>query len=508
MTKGNKNPNTGKRHIRIQEVSNVPEHNDAPDGTTTQEETLYVAPALAQRFEGGDGDVDDDTLLEAVNAKDMDEDEQTQQDTQAHPDGSAQEETPETPGHGDVNEATDWTRVAPDFRIPEVTFISKVIGSAMSVDENGNLMAPVTMGAWTMLLVYDNRFPRPAEHGSVARLYFVNPTPEEVATVTGIPVETFSQEGSGDGGERYLIVDGFADFHKTYMSGRSDILMAERLLSAASQLKSAYDDAKAAAERLASKSTWTRPTITHRRYTDTRTTTPGTRRHPACRKVVLSNRAFVQIYNETQAHIRTETGGLLLGHYENGIWYVVEASDPGWDAVFQHSYHEANEDYENHVCEIMSRTYRHPLAFLGMWHRHPGSLDTFSGTDDDTNSKYVDACGNGCISALVNYDPSYRLTFYYVERTRDGGVAYYQVDVEVGDELFENREILQLACVPYPARGVKSQPDPPADANGRNDRPGAGGHIPPTSTGADKRKQRGRKGRQPDSGIFPFPFWH
>lgn len=128
--------------------------------------------------------------------------------------------------------------------------------------------------------------------------------------------------------------------------------------------------------------------------------------NPRCKKVVLSNRAYSQIYSETYSKIRTETGGLLLGHFENGVWYVVEASDPGINATFTTSYHEGDDVYENHICGVISRMYKHPLVFLGMWHRHPGSLDVFSGTDDQTNYKYAESAGNGCISALVIYRDS------------------------------------------------------------------------------------------------------
>ena len=156
---------------------------------------------------------------------------------------------------------------------------------------------------------------------------------------------------------------------------------------------------------------------------------------------------LTQIFCETQARINTETGGLLLGHYENGIWYVAEACDPGWNAIFQMSYHEADENYENHVCSVISRIYKHPLIFLGMWHRHPGSMDTFSSIDDITNTKYAEVCGNGCISALVNYDPDFRMTFYYVDIKSKPRLEYTNVRFEVGDDRFSNPRVLQIASI-------------------------------------------------------------
>lgn len=160
----------------------------------------------------------------------------------------------------------------------------------------------------------------------------------------------------------------------------------------------------------------------------------GQRPNPKCQKILISNRAMTQIYNETQDkdHMNKETGGLLLGHYINGAWCVIESSDPGYKGVFQRAYHESDEEYVNHVCDIISRTYKYPLNFLGMWHRHPGSMDSFSGTDDITNNKYAISAGNGCISLLVNKDPKFRITPYYVEITQDK-IIYTKTDYVYGD---------------------------------------------------------------------------
>ena len=46
-------------------------------------------------------------------------------------------------------------------------------------------------------------------------------------------------------------------------------------------------------------------------------------------KVVFSDRAFAAVMAETTEKIKTETGGLFLGSFEDGVWYVIEAIDPG-----------------------------------------------------------------------------------------------------------------------------------------------------------------------------------
>jgi len=180
------------------------------------------------------------------------------------------------------------------------------------------------------------------------------------------------------------------------------------------------------------------------RYTDGRAS-KGHVPNPKCKNIYMSNRAFAQIYCETQDKAKKETGGLLLGHFWENDWYIIESGDPGYNGIFHHAYHESDEKYVNHVCAILSRIYKHPLHFLGMWHRHPGQLDTFSGTDDCTNKKYAKNAGNGCISLLVNKDPDFRLTAYYVDDRFENSLAYTKTDIIFGDEHVSCQNINEIA---------------------------------------------------------------
>ena len=166
--------------------------------------------------------------------------------------------------------------------------------------------------------------------------------------------------------------------------------------------------------------------------------------HASCQKVVISDRAYAAIMSESYNRYQTETGGVLLGHFADDIWYIVEATDPGMNAVFSTAYHEGDDKYYNHLCPVVSRLYKHPLVLLGMWHRHPGSFDRFSGTDDGTNREYARTVGNGSISALVNFDNEFRITMYYVDIGK-GEVMYYSPQVLVGDEYFKNTPYKEIA---------------------------------------------------------------
>ena len=147
-------------------------------------------------------------------------------------------------------------------------------------------------------------------------------------------------------------------------------------------------------------------------------------------EVIFSDRAYLAIITETHEKIKTETGGVFLGCYENGFWYVIETIDPGPKSIFQAAYFEYDQKYIVHLINKIARLYSHKLTLIGLWHRHPGSFDQFSGTDDGTNSDYAKLNANGAISVLINVDPSFRITPYHVAWP----LKYSKIQYRVGDE--------------------------------------------------------------------------
>lgn len=148
-------------------------------------------------------------------------------------------------------------------------------------------------------------------------------------------------------------------------------------------------------------------------------------------KVVFSDRAFAAIMAETTEKIKTETGGLFLGSFEAGIWYVIEAIDPGPKSIFEVAYFEYDQQYTQHLINKIANLYDKKLTLIGLWHRHPGSFDQFSSTDDGTNSKYARMRKEGALSALVNIDPKFRLTMYHVDQP----CRYSVIEYDVGNHL-------------------------------------------------------------------------
>jgi hypothetical protein len=103
------------------------------------------------------------------------------------------------------------------------------------------------------------------------------------------------------------------------------------------------------------------------------------------------------------------------------------------------------------LAQSVATEYEQELSLLGLWHRHPGSMDTFSGTDDGTNRTFARLNSKGAISGLVNIDPYFRFTLYHVANP----LHYEIVEVEVGDD-FIPEEYFKLKH--YPSKGLNPPP--------------------------------------------------
>ena len=176
-----------------------------------------------------------------------------------------------------------------------------------------------------------------------------------------------------------------------------------------------------------------------------------------CNIVVFSDRAYNSIICETFRWEPNETGGFLLGQVlDNGTWYVIEAIPPGYsqtsrqDMVFHEAgYFEPNTAFTEYMANTVANQYDKPLMLLGLWHRHPGSMDFFSGTDDETNSRLAQNESWGIISGLINVDPKLRLTMRHVPNdihSQNGKPQYQIVDIEIGSDLIPEEFIKLKYC--------------------------------------------------------------
>lgn len=158
-----------------------------------------------------------------------------------------------------------------------------------------------------------------------------------------------------------------------------------------------------------------------------------------CIHVVLSSRAYASIISEVLSNNQNETGGVLIGNVYNRVWYIVDAIDPGMDTVNQTDFFRWDADYVNHLAQRNGALYRYPTTILGFWHRHPGRMDFFSGTDEKTIRNNLRESRIGLLSMLVNIDPELRMTFYYCNENQ-----LMQVRYDYGDEYFP-KELLEYA---------------------------------------------------------------
>lgn len=358
----------------------------------------------------------------------------------------------------DADPIEKWIAKCPFERRPEVEYLAKIdTNLAIQIREDACLGKAFQIGGCTFLLVLDKDFPKRSENGSVPMsVYLVYPKLDTLKNKLHLARIPDLQHEPSSGYDCLVFRKSEQDF-SDYVNRRCgqkcySQMVYERTIEWVANLgKTVSEGERSTTDGSTEKSARNREReyrhAPRARYKNQHLSLDDSQ-NKKCQKIVLSQRAYAQIMSETYSKIRTETGGLLLGHYLNGIWYVVEACDPGINAVFSVAYHEGDEAYENHVCGVMSRLYKHPLVFLGMWHRHPGSMDVFSSTDDVTNRRYVDSVGNGCISALVNLDPDFRLTFYYVEHgDRNDELLYTRVKIEVDDAPFTELGINQYASI-------------------------------------------------------------
>lgn len=159
----------------------------------------------------------------------------------------------------------------------------------------------------------------------------------------------------------------------------------------------------------------------------------GQQMHTKCSEVILSKKAFAKIVSDTFSYENDETGGVLIGLICNGKWFVTDVIDAGLNGSTVHTptYFVYDEKYINHRMEKERLIYKYPRYALGIFHRHPGHLDTFSLPDENTMKDHCLISQHGILSMLVNMDPEFRMTFYYASKEDE----LFQVKYHIGDDL-------------------------------------------------------------------------
>lgn len=165
-----------------------------------------------------------------------------------------------------------------------------------------------------------------------------------------------------------------------------------------------------------------------------------------CSYIVLSDRAATSILAETLTNGRNETGGILIGNFHNGIWYIYDSIDPGMKAHRDPINFSFDPDYVNHLTKKIGMIYHYPPTILGVWHRHPNSMDTFSSTDMRSIANLVNSAQVGILSMLINVDPQLRMTFYYCNKLGEVMPVYYDIGDEYFPPVFQDLASTQTLC--------------------------------------------------------------
>ena len=147
-------------------------------------------------------------------------------------------------------------------------------------------------------------------------------------------------------------------------------------------------------------------------------------------QVIFSNHAYGAVVSEATGKIGVETGGVFLGRFYSGIWYVIETIGAGPKAIYREAYFEYDQQYVEDRINEAARKYKANLTLIGNWHTHSGLNNTFSQMDNQTNSAYAELTADGAISALVNIDSAFRMKVYHVAWP----LKYTEVGYKTGDE--------------------------------------------------------------------------
>ena len=172
--------------------------------------------------------------------------------------------------------------------------------------------------------------------------------------------------------------------------------------------------------------------------------------NPYCIHCFLSNRAASAVYNEVYENGKEETGGVFIGYIYNRAWYITEVVDAGLRTVNTEVYFEWDKDYVNHLVAKLKKLYKIPVTILGFYHRHPGDMDFFSGTDERTIKDNIRLAKFGVLSALVNIDPKVRITFYHCH-----GNEIMKVKYDIGDEFFPPAYLSYASTADFEARAKR-----------------------------------------------------
>ena len=151
--------------------------------------------------------------------------------------------------------------------------------------------------------------------------------------------------------------------------------------------------------------------------------------HPHCTGVVLSPLAWALMVSQSCVANPNETGGALLGYRDGTTVHVTVALPSGPRSQASPVMLKYNEEFQNYVFGVITELMGQKGGLLGLWHRHPGSLDRFSGVDAVAHEQFGKVLNGEVLSLLITLDGGApRVTGYFVDTNE---MVYHLIPVTI-----------------------------------------------------------------------------
>lgn len=137
-------------------------------------------------------------------------------------------------------------------------------------------------------------------------------------------------------------------------------------------------------------------------------------------KVLIAGRAYRLMQIELSRYPNVETGGVLLGYYdeENCLLQVLEATDGGQQAVREAGAFMYDTEYVQHVAGLLAELYQPPLQVIGVWHKHNHAYEPpFSEADKCMHRELLQSMEARGVSILFQKieEEQYRMGTFWLE---------------------------------------------------------------------------------------------
>ena len=146
-------------------------------------------------------------------------------------------------------------------------------------------------------------------------------------------------------------------------------------------------------------------------------------------KIWIKNTIVDFVFQNGNAWLPKETGGILLGYRANNLELVItDIIGPGSRAIHKNTAFEPDQTFhENEIARLYKES-DHTITYLGDWHTHPNSYPYLSNQDKSTIKKialYENArVGNPLMLIAAPPTDKFKIWVYEACHLRKGHVFY------------------------------------------------------------------------------------